>query len=297
MRNSNYFLFLCLCLISPTAVNADWSTNVTEDVMTDEQKGFATLIGSVNITARCYASGPVDVVVNWKEYLTNQNSYPLDVRVGDESMLSFKTTINTDGNAQFIKKTGAFISELMKEKKIKLQTKNFRGTSTRVAVVDAAGFRASWKEACGWHYKYNEDKGYVYRKHPDVVRKEVNAKKLQVSRKEQSSEQVEQLNNRLSDQEKRQSLQLQKRYFDAIRQRVKRNFRRPPGLSPEAQCVVSIVQAQGGEIVDVNVEQCYGGNVSLERSVERAVLLSSPLPLPPRPEMFDRQLRFRFRPL
>jgi len=89
---------------------------------------------------------------------------------------------------------------------------------------------------------------------------------------------------------------LQARYFNAIRQRINRNWRRPPGIAGKVECVVSVVQVEGGEIVDVAVERCEGGNAALSKSVERAVLSSSPLPLPPRPEMFDRQLRFFFRP-
>ncbi len=97
-------------------------------------------------------------------------------------------------------------------------------------------------------------------------------------------------------QQRLQLQQLQKRYFNALRQRVNRNWRRPPGIGGNVECVVSVVQLEGGDIVDVDVESCRGGNAALEKSVERAVLSSSPLPLPPRPEMFDRQLRFYFRP-
>ncbi len=101
----------------------------------------------------------------------------------------------------------------------------------------------------------------------------------------------------LSVSEQRYELnELQKRYFNALRARVDRFWHRPLDFSGNVECVVSVVQLEGGDIVDVEVESCRGGGAALKRSVERAVLAASPLPLPPRPEMFDRQLRFYFRP-
>jgi len=107
----------------------------------------------------------------------------------------------------------------------------------------------------------------------------------------------------LSDQQRRQraqqsrlNKQLQTRYISAITQRINRNWRRPRDVGGRVECVVNVVQLQGGEIVDVDVVGCNGGNKALERSVETAVLLSSPLPPPPKPELFDRQLRILFKP-
>ena len=61
-------------------------------------------------------------------------------------------------------------------------------------------------------------------------------------------------------------------------------------------CTVSVLQSIGGEVLKVVVEKCTGGNAALRKSVENAVLAASPLPAAPDPKLFDRNVRFYFRP-
>jgi colicin import membrane protein len=84
-------------------------------------------------------------------------------------------------------------------------------------------------------------------------------------------------------------------YRDAIRSRIQSRWRKPISKQPDAWCKVYVRQAPGGYVEDVVVEQCTGDE-AFRRSVEEAVWKSDPLPEPPIPELFDRDLRFKFIP-
>lgn len=84
-------------------------------------------------------------------------------------------------------------------------------------------------------------------------------------------------------------------YAEVIRQKVERNWSRPASARPGIACVVLVKQIPGGDVVDVKVTEC-NGDAAVVRSIEAAVLRSSPLPPPPDPRLFDRSLRFEFRP-
>jgi colicin import membrane protein len=84
-------------------------------------------------------------------------------------------------------------------------------------------------------------------------------------------------------------------YAEVIRQKVERNWIRPASAREGIRCVVLVKQIPGGEVVEVRVAEC-NGDAAVVRSIEAAVLRSSPLPAPPDPALFDRSLRFEFRP-
>lgn len=84
-------------------------------------------------------------------------------------------------------------------------------------------------------------------------------------------------------------------YIAVIRQKVERNWVRPRSADAGLECVVHVTQIPGGEVVGVRMGQCNGDEVVV-RSIEAAVYQSSPLPLPPEPELFERNLRFTFKP-
>ena len=84
-------------------------------------------------------------------------------------------------------------------------------------------------------------------------------------------------------------------YIAVIRQKVERNWVRPVSAGAGLECVVHVTQIPGGEVVGVRLGNCNGDDVVV-RSIEAAVYRSSPLPLPPDPELFERNLRFTFKP-
>ena len=76
---------------------------------------------------------------------------------------------------------------------------------------------------------------------------------------------------------------------------VESNWLRPATTSEEQSCDVIVTQTMSGDVIDVMVQSCTGDN-AFQRSVERAVRKASPLPLPPDPELFDREIHFTFKP-
>ncbi len=84
-------------------------------------------------------------------------------------------------------------------------------------------------------------------------------------------------------------------YTEVIRQKVERNWIRPGSAREGINCVVLVKQIPGGEVVDVRVSECNGDS-AVVRSIEAAVLRASPLPPPPDRSLFERSLRFNFRP-
>ena len=84
-------------------------------------------------------------------------------------------------------------------------------------------------------------------------------------------------------------------YIGLIAGRVERNWVQPASARPGVECEVHVTQIPGGEVVNVRIGRCNGDAVVV-RSIEQAVFRSSPLPPPPDPSLFDRNLRFTFKP-
>ena len=84
-------------------------------------------------------------------------------------------------------------------------------------------------------------------------------------------------------------------YVALIRQKVERNWVRPPGARPGIECEVLVTQIPGGEVVSVRTERC-NADEAVQRSIEAAVLRASPLPPPAQAKLFERNLRFTFKP-
>jgi colicin import membrane protein len=84
-------------------------------------------------------------------------------------------------------------------------------------------------------------------------------------------------------------------YVAVIRQKVERNWLRPAGAKPGLECEVSVTQIPGGEVTAVQIGRC-NADEAVRRSIEVAVLKASPLPLPDDPTLFERNLRFTFKP-
>jgi colicin import membrane protein len=127
-------------------------------------------------------------------------------------------------------------------------------------------------------------------------------KKQQEQRKKQAEET---LREQLAEEEKARSAAKVARaarmapevdkYKAAIRQKVERNWIRPASSRKGLQCTVHVRQAPGGEVLEAKVVRSSGDPI-YDRSVENAVYKASPLPTPPNPEVFDRDIEFIFRP-
>ena len=87
------------------------------------------------------------------------------------------------------------------------------------------------------------------------------------------------------------------KYKALIRQKVSRNWNRPPGTKTGLKCTVRVRLVPGGEVLQATVVRSSGDPV-FDRSVENAVYKAAPLPLPAEADLFDyfREIEFVFNP-
>jgi colicin import membrane protein len=88
---------------------------------------------------------------------------------------------------------------------------------------------------------------------------------------------------------------LRDQYLLQIQQHISRNWLQPAQMSADWQCEVKVQQNAMGDILSVQMVNCSGSE-AFRGSVEQAVIKSSPLPVPREPDVFDKTLRFIFKP-
>jgi colicin import membrane protein len=84
-------------------------------------------------------------------------------------------------------------------------------------------------------------------------------------------------------------------YIALIEQRIVRNWNRPPSARTGLECHVRVTQTPAGTVLSVQIDQC-NGDQAVRQSIEAAVMRSSPLPPPPDPRLFERNLVLVFKP-
>lgn len=90
---------------------------------------------------------------------------------------------------------------------------------------------------------------------------------------------------------------LRQSYVSSITAKVRENWRTPADISAEAQCELVIVQERDGTVVSVKTDRCNGqASEQFKQAAERAVLRASPLPQAPVPDVYERTIRFVFKP-
>ena len=84
-------------------------------------------------------------------------------------------------------------------------------------------------------------------------------------------------------------------YQALIAARIERAWIRPPSAHAGINCQVNITQVPGGEVTAVQVGKC-NGDEAVRQSIETAAYRASPLPAPPDPALFDRDVVVTFAP-
>ena len=85
------------------------------------------------------------------------------------------------------------------------------------------------------------------------------------------------------------------RYIEKIRARIWSKIIPPSELKGNPEAIFDVVQLPTGEVFSVRLRKS-SGNKDYDDAVERAILKSSPLPKPDRPDQFQRELTLKFRP-
>jgi len=84
-------------------------------------------------------------------------------------------------------------------------------------------------------------------------------------------------------------------YIRRIQTKVKDNVILPPDLTGNPEAIFDVVQLPTGEIIDAVLKKSSGVR-AYDDAVQRAIVKSSPLPRPDRPDLFQRTLTLKFRP-
>jgi len=128
-------------------------------------------------------------------------------------------------------------------------------------------------------------------------RKRVEAEQRRLAEEEQKRKEEELRARMLAEENQRRLNTLREAYKLAIRQKVERNWKRPAGSEKMPVCEVLIEQGPGGIILKVDFGSCDGSTDTYRASIENAVLKAEPLPKPGDPELFERELKFLFKPI
>ena len=85
-------------------------------------------------------------------------------------------------------------------------------------------------------------------------------------------------------------------YKGKLRDKIKSNVVMPQDIPGNPEAIFDVVQLPTGEVMSVKLRK-PSGHKAYDDAVERAILKSSPLPKPDRPEQFQRSLEIKFKPL
>jgi colicin import membrane protein len=128
------------------------------------------------------------------------------------------------------------------------------------------------------------------------VKQAADAKRAAEDRAKQDRE--AELRRQLADEEHTSAVEsgpLRDRYISLLRNKIQNAWIKPPSATAGVDCLVQVTQVPGGEVTGARVTQC-NGDAAVRQSIENAVYRASPLPDPPDPALFERNLSLRFRP-
>ncbi|HLX81266.1 MAG TPA: energy transducer TonB [Burkholderiales bacterium] len=84
-------------------------------------------------------------------------------------------------------------------------------------------------------------------------------------------------------------------WIGKVHDKIRNNIVLPPDIQGNPEAVFLVVQLPTGEVLPPRLVKS-SGHKGYDDAVERAILKSSPLPKPDRPELFERELKLTFRP-
>ena len=136
------------------------------------------------------------------------------------------------------------------------------------------------------------------REQEELIRE--NARKAEAD-KQRQKEAAAALKKKLAEEERQRYLnsakvrKMRSQYVKLIERHVEKKWIKPVSTGKGMFCDVIITQNRAGTVLSVRTDKCKGDK-AFRLSVERAVRRASPLPDPPSPDVFDRTIRFGFRP-
>jgi colicin import membrane protein len=128
-----------------------------------------------------------------------------------------------------------------------------------------------------------------------VEARERQTREAEALRAQADREQVARLAQQKADAEAAARTRAEADYVRRIQSKVKGNVVLPPDIPGNPEAIFDVVQLPTGEIIDAMLRKSSGLR-AYDDAVQRAIVKSSPLPRPDRPELFQRTLTLKFRP-
>ena len=96
--------------------------------------------------------------------------------------------------------------------------------------------------------------------------------------------------------ERQTQLEASQSYANAIQQKIMRHWYQPAVVDNPANCEVRISQSEEGLIEMIEFLACDVNSDQYLRSIELAIMNAEPLPPPPAPDLFERDIYLIFKP-
>jgi colicin import membrane protein len=180
------------------------------------------------------------------------------------------------------------------------QAESAAAEERRAAEQKAAELQATQAKQAEEQRKAEERRAEEQRKAEEraAAQKRAAAERQRQADAQESSDSVAELQRSLAAEERakvaRSSAALAS-WESQIAAKITRAWLRPPTARPGIQCVLNVTQVPGGEVTQVSIGEC-NGDQAVRESIEAAVYRASPLPPPPDPALFDRNLKINFKP-
>ena len=125
--------------------------------------------------------------------------------------------------------------------------------------------------------------------------RERQAREAEALRAQADREQAARAQQQRADAEAAARARAEADYVRRIQSKVRGNVVLPPDIAGNPEAIFDVVQLPTGEIIDAVLRKSSGSR-AYDDAVHRAIVKSSPLPRPDRPELFQRTLTLKFRP-
>lgn len=149
--------------------------------------------------------------------------------------------------------------------------------------------------------KAEKERRALDEKQKEAKKKEAEAKAAQKKQQQEEAEakrlarEQEDALRKFEEQRATEQVRLRNVYIDLIRSSIRQKIIPPPNLQGNPDVAFEVIQIPGGEVISIKLVRA-SGNAAWDDAVERAIRKASPLPRPPKPELFDRKLDLSFRP-
>jgi len=233
--------------------------------------------------------------LNLAEREPEQVILPIDAVVVDDALLQAAGQRRRDDERAAAQRQERVAQEMARRREEELQAQEAEQQERAEAEARVAAERRERAEADSRRKAAEEAR----RKEEQAAQAKAAAEKKRLAQeaRERDAREAE-LRSRLAEEEARAGAgfqSLKASYVRAIQAHVEQRWYEPPGVAQGLSCTIVVRQIPGGEVVGMKFGAC-NGNAAVRQSIETAVRNASPLPPPPEPSLFEREVELVFTP-